>query len=156
MCAIVDANVAGEVFGRNKTEAGGAFFNWLNKGQGRLVVGGELGRELNLNADFKTWAQQAAQSGKVTAVVKERVDRATSKLRTAGQCHSNDYHVIALAQISGARLLYSNDKQLQADFTDPNLVRDPRGRVYTTVEHSDIRASHRDLLRRNDLCRPAQ
>ena len=40
MCAIVDANVCGEVFGENRNEASRYFFEWLTNGQGRLVMGG--------------------------------------------------------------------------------------------------------------------
>ncbi len=79
-----------------------------------------------------------------------------SELQAEGQCSSNDQHVIALAQVSGARLLYSNDAQLQEDFKNSRLVDSPRGKVYTTIRHSDFRPSHRDLLRRTDLCRPTQ
>ena len=46
MCAIVDANVVSEVFGSNLSPAGEKFFDWLNKGSGRLVVGGKLLEEL--------------------------------------------------------------------------------------------------------------
>ena len=40
MCAIVDANVAHEVFGTSQTPAGKRFYDWINEGQGRLVIGG--------------------------------------------------------------------------------------------------------------------
>ena len=54
MCAIVDANVAGEVFGEGVSPAGRKFFNWLNGGSGRLVVGGKLLQELEGTQSFKT------------------------------------------------------------------------------------------------------
>lgn len=46
MCAIVDASVMGEVFGPKPAPAGKVFFEWLNSGNGRLVVGGKLLLEL--------------------------------------------------------------------------------------------------------------
>ncbi len=46
MCAIVDANVANEVFGPCKSEAGKKFYDWINAATGRLVVGGKLLAEL--------------------------------------------------------------------------------------------------------------
>ena len=42
MCAIVDANVAYEVFGRDRPPAGERFFDWLSSPRGQLVVGGKL------------------------------------------------------------------------------------------------------------------
>lgn len=43
-------------------------------------------------------------------------------LREESNYRSNDPHIIALAQASGARLLYSNDKKLQENFKDTKLV----------------------------------
>ena len=48
MCAIVDANIANEVFNSaRRTAAGEKFFEWINTGTGALVIGGELLNELN-------------------------------------------------------------------------------------------------------------
>ena len=46
MCAIVDANVANEVFDPCKSEAGEKFYDWIDAATGRLVVGGKLLAEL--------------------------------------------------------------------------------------------------------------
>ena len=70
---------------------------------------------------------------------------------------SNDAHVIALAQLSGARLLYTNDGDLQKDFRNKNLVDNPEGKVYSTEAeknpNKEFRPAHKRLLGRNDLCR---
>ena len=42
MCAIVDANVAYEVFGSDRPPAGKRFFDWQSSPRGQLVVGGKL------------------------------------------------------------------------------------------------------------------
>ena len=42
MCAIVDANVASEVFGTDRPEAGARFFDWINARSGRLFVGADF------------------------------------------------------------------------------------------------------------------
>ena len=60
--------------------------------------------------------------------------------------------MIALAQISGARLLYTNDSNLQKDFTNRLLIKNPRGKVYTTMLSQDFNSTHRRLLTRN-VCR---
>ena len=62
----------------------------------------------------------------------------------------------ALAKISGARLLYSNDKDLHQDFKDKNLIDNPRGRVYSTLESKNFSVSHSRLLKKRDLCRIKQ
>ena len=156
MCAIVDANVAHEVFGENAPPAGARFFRWINEGNGRLAVGGLLMRELaNSSSGFRAWAVQAQLSGRLRVANKSEVENMTAALSEAGACRSNDHHVIALAQVSGARLLYSNDRDLQDDFRDKRLIDNPRGRVYSTLGTSGFLKSHRDLLRRRDLCASA-
>ena len=158
MCAILDASVIGEVFGRAPPEAAVKFLQWINKGSGRLVAGGKLLRELNENALFQEWARQALLSGRMKVADEQRVAVRATKLKKEGLYESDDPHVLALAQISGARLLYSNDRDLTNDFRDTSLIDNPHGKVYTTRKDKDaprsqdntkFRRSHRELLKRN-------
>jgi hypothetical protein len=54
-------------------------------------------------------------------------------------CKSDDPHIIALAQISGARLLCSHDEGLGEDFTNVKLFK-PRGKVYKDASHAHLLA----------------
>ena len=154
MCAIVDANVVSEVFGSNLPPAGEKFFDWLNQGSGRLIVGGKLLEELEQSsADFRRWGQEAQLAGKMKIVNKSEVDARTEQLRSATAIRSNDPHVIALAQVSGARLLYSNDGNLQQDFKNKSLIDDPRGKVYSTSGDGSFLPRHDRLLKNKKLCR---
>ena len=150
MCAILDANAASAVFGRNKGGAAEKFFDWINTGPGSLVVGGKLRRELGKIAACRKWLRQATLAGQARSVDDSRVGELASELER--QCLSDDPHVIALAQISGARLLYTNDSNLQKDFTNRLLIKNPRGKVYTTMLSQDYNSAHRRLLTRN-VCR---
>ena len=154
MCAIVDANVASEVFGSKLPPAGEKFFDWLNKGSGRLVVGGKLLEELEKSsADFRRWGQEAQLAGKMRIASKSEVDARTEQIQSEGAIRSDDPHVIALAQVSGARLLYSNDGNLQQDFKNKKLIDDPRGKVYSTRGDRSFQGSHDSLLKNKNLCR---
>lgn len=150
MCAIIDANVASKAFGRDKrTEDGDLFREWVDKGQGRLVVGGKVKRELvERVGGFKHWLKEAESSNRVKLIDDGEVERRTTALSKDSSLRSNDQHVIALAQISGARLLYSNDEDLKQDFGDKHLIDKPRGKVYSGLET-------RHLLKRKDLCKSA-
>ena len=153
MCAIVDANVAHEVFGSKRPEAGEKFFQWITHGSGRLVVGGEVQEELNgSSAGFRSWGREAVLSGRLRIENQVTVNARTDQLRAEETCKSDDEHVIALAQISGARLLYSNDSALQRDFKRKSLIDNPRGKVYSTRENRDLTSGLRRLLGRRDLC----
>lgn len=154
MCAIVDANVASEVFGSNLPPAGEKFFEWLNKGNGRLVVGGKLLEELEKSsADFIYWGLEARRAGRMKIVNKSEVDARTEQIQRENKIRSDDPHVIALAQVSGARLLYSNDGDLQQDFRNEKLIDDPRGNVYSTRRDKNFQRSHDGLLKNKKLCR---
>ena len=118
-------------------------------------MGGELRKELSdngRNGNFMRVYDQLRLKGRVRDIPDSVVDAETETLATGKICRSNDAHVLALARVSGARLLYTNDQALQEDFGDSQIVANPRGRVYTTRLRSDVRPTHRELLERVDLC----
>ena len=152
MCAIVDANAAGEVFGDSPSEAGKFFLDWLDS-KGKLVVGGLLRRELSSNQKFVGWLRTALRLGRASSVQDAVVDAEAEALRSRGICSSNDHHVLGLARVSGARLLFTNDYDLQQDFKKRRVLGgNTTGRVYSTLERKEVRPAHRNLLRRTDLC----
>ncbi len=151
MCAILDANVVHEVFGSNGSEAGKQFFKWLNTGRGRLVVGGKLfGELLGASENFSKWAKRAQVTGRMRRERDDQINATAEGLM--GDCLSDDHHIIALARVSGARLLYSNDKALHKDFRTKELIDKPRGKIYSTLRDSDFSKGHKNLLERRDLC----
>ena len=147
MCAIVDANVVGEVFGDNRSPAGQEFNNWLRTRGGRLAVGGKLKNELyNSSKCFREWAKERIQSGRIRQVNDKIVEDRTLQLQNGSQYRSNDTHVLALAQVSGSRLLYSNDRDLQLDFKNKTLINNPRGKVYSTKQSKKFTQQRKNQL----------
>lgn len=153
MCAILDNSVVHKVFGENRPEAGEAFFDWINSGKGSLVAGGKLLEELDGTTAFREWRAQAVQAGRIRLVEDQDVEDKTELLTREEECRSNDQHVIALAQVSGARLLYSDDGKLHADFKNGRLISHPRGAIYSTKNSDNLTPAQRKLLRRADICR---
>ena len=152
MCAIVDANVAHQVFGTNRPNAGVEFFAWLSSGNGSLVLGGKLRHELNKIYSFTVWQKEATAAGRVILRDDGEVDAVAEELKKEGVCKSDDEHVVALAKLSGARLLYSNDDKLQKDFKNKELIDNPRGSVYSTLVNHSFTSTHQNLLRKN-ICK---
>ena len=159
MCAILDANVVHEVFSK-PNDAGKAFLDWITRGSHRLVIGGknrqELGKYQELNR-HDGWISQLINSGRIRQVDDTKVNDLAEQIKRSGSCESCDEHIIALAQISGARLLYSNDQLLQNDFGNKKLIDKPRGKVYSTrktdkYDNSKFDKAKRQLLK-NNLCR---
>lgn len=139
MCAILDNDVAHEVFSSKRnsiTFRGTVFLKWIEDGKSVLIVGGKLTKELYKTENARDWIKQGLLAG---SVINEEVDEAgvklatrTSKLKQQGSCHSNDPHVIALAQISGARILYTKDGDLMKDFRNSALL-NPKGKIYSSA-----------------------
>ena len=154
MCVILDNDMVHQVFGPDRPQAGVEFFRWIDAARIHLVVGGRLREELGANHAFKRWFQQKLNAGQATDIDDREVDRVTAALVEAGSCRSNDQHIVALAQCSNARLLYSNDTDLHRDFKNRPLVDNPRGKIYSTRDSGELRDSHRRLLR-NTRCRRA-
>ena len=99
MCAIIDADVVAEAFGRNQTPAGQAFRQSVDCQGLRLIVGGELLDELDKHQNFRTWRAVARQYGRVQIIGRGIVDLLANQLRSLNSCVSNDAHVIALAHV---------------------------------------------------------
>ena len=146
MCVILDNNVVFEVFADGRPPAGEGFFNWIDSGRGRLVGGGKLLKELGRNENFLLWWRQAVLAGRATRVDDDAVQAETNRLADGTTCRSNDPHVIALAVVGGARLLYTNDRKLQHDFKNRHLIDDPTGKVYSTRRNGSFNRRKRELL----------
>lgn len=133
MCVIVDANVANTLFGVNPSHGEARLLSWLEGGNSRLVVGGtKLRRELFQQSSHETrlWLAGAQRVGRLQVEIDDEVDLAESALIISDSCESDDEHIVALAQVNGARLLHSNDGLLREDFTNRDLVNRPPGKLY--------------------------
>lgn len=151
MCAILDNSVRDMIFVSRPTTAASKFREWIESRKLRLVVGGLLKEELTEKESVKNWLSEGERVGFVKFVPDEKVDALTAKIRQSNVCKSNDAHVIALAQASGARLLYANDGDLEKDFVKKRLVDNPRGVLYPK---GNIRGSHQKWLHEHrDICK---
>ena len=69
---------------------------------------------------------EAQLAGTIVREDAEKVEARAREFETKEGMESDDPHVLGLALVSGARLLYTNDLKLQQDFKNPALIR-PRG-----------------------------
>ena len=146
MCAILDASVCSRVFGsNNRPDAGKEFFKWVDEGRGRLVIGGRLRDELFQNDEFRRWATAAVQYGRLRIYDDALVDQCEN---TLNDLVSNDSHIIALAIKSHARLLCTGDNNLMKDFKNRELIRNPRGTIFSIKPESKFDRKRRGILQR--------
>jgi hypothetical protein len=147
MCVIIDANMAGTIFAVPPPPDAKPVLRWLLKGDGILVHGGKLTGELNQMEGARKTLIELKKLGKAIDVAAEAPgDFATAEKLCEKKCKSNDSHIVALARISGARTLITNDQCLMDDFRNTDLIPRPKGKVYQ-------RAAHDKLLAHTDHCR---
>ena len=92
-----------------------------------------------------------SRAGKARIIPSNSVNEEQKQI--INQCKSDDPHVIALARISGARILCSHDKTLHKDFKNEELVSNPKGRIYQNAKHVPLlrKYGHSEACRENDL-----
>ena len=153
MCVILDNSARDNVFSRRRgTPVGRQLLEWLDEFRTSLVVGGKLYDELAGSGVFLGWAANAIKDGRLRVFKRDAVDRETAELAGNWLGESDDEHVIALARVSKARVLYAHDSDLRDDFRNPALISNPRGRLYPLDESSAATRRRRALLNRTDLC----
>ena len=148
MCVIVDNNVAGLLFGdsKHRPDAATKFLEYVDGGRLKLVAGGRLVEELCGSAKVQAWLEERVKSGKANIVPSHKVEEVERQLIQEDRLKSDDPHVLALALVAGARLLYTHDDALTDDFKDPDLIRAPRGKVFRTPTRSRFTKVRRKLL----------
>lgn len=152
MCIILDVNLAHEVLRTSSTEPYHPLRQWLEGGSGKLILGGELVEELGVNSEVKNKIFGLYRAGIAVFLApddSQKVREKTRELRLARVCSSNDEHIIALAQLTGARLLCTNDKNLKSDFKNSTFISKPQGKIYPVDANPTVQ---RKFLNRFEGC----
>jgi hypothetical protein len=143
MCLIVDVNVFHFFKQENHAEYGRIrkelFYG--KKKKLRLVYGGGLRREYLKDGAIRKIVANLDRAGRTEFVKDAQVDSLVALLKKSPICKSNDWAIIALAQLSSGRLLCSNDGKLKIDFTNMKLVSNPKGRIYNVRNHDYLMRS---------------
>ena len=137
MCVIIDANRLGRFLEPNDAESL-PLRRWVETGKGVIVysTGGRFAREISEKAKQKFAIYR--REGKAFRVGRESFLAEETALANNKELQSNDPHVLALARTAGARLLYSGDEDLIADFKNKSLIDKPRGKVYSGAENAGL------------------
>lgn len=131
MCIIIDANVAGEFV--PPTNCALPVLRRVSNGGLRIVAEPQLKKEL-ISCSFRALYLQFFRAGLIFEYSQEEMDSELKRVHNL-ELASNDHHIIALARLSGARVLFSRDERLHEDFKNHQLLKRPRGRVYTDETH---------------------
>lgn len=138
MCLILDANEAARFVDEASTTFK-AVYKWMSLSDGRLAIGGLNERELRQVGSVVKLLKSWSARGKLRHFSESAVE-AVEKKQVAGMVlKSNDSHIIALAIVSGARIICSKDKALVDDFAQ--LA--PAGKVYRGPKDSGVLKHHK-------------
>lgn len=137
MCLIIDNNVRGKVLIHDDPDyipVKEALIDHKNV----MVYGGKLRREYFQSKKIRKILVTFDQAGIAKAIKDSLVDDETQRVIRLNFCRSDDEHIVALARVSGARLLCSEDEDLHADFTNRVFINSPRGKIYQNPGHIGV------------------
>ena len=137
MCIIIDANRMGVFLTEPPDHDAAPIHDWLRKKGGKIVysTGGKFAAEVRGRTRERLTLY--ARSGQAIYIEARRFRDKQSSLAN-DDIKSDDPHVLALAQESGARLLYTDDTALMRDFKDKRFIDKPRGKVYRNQTHVEL------------------
>jgi len=134
MAIVIDANRAGD-FGRPLQYHASIILNKVASRHVRVAVGGKLLREL-LGTGIRNLIVEWERSGRLVRAADAEVD-AEELACAALPIASDDPHVLALVRITGARLVYTNDRPLMSDLKNVSIC-SPKGKVISTSTDQKI------------------
>lgn len=141
MCLIIDTNSVHKIFPTPHHELL-SLSKAVDSGDAKLVCGGELKREYERMKEFWHHFIGLDRQGRTRLISDSKVDAETLQLQETAACTSDDHHIIALARISGTRLLCSDDDALCDDFKNRKLLAKPRGNIYRRPDHDGLLRKH--------------
>jgi hypothetical protein len=138
---IVDANAYSLVLGATEPNDFTPVWNALRTRRAIAVYGGKLAVEYARVGRLAKLLVELDRQGIFRQAPLPEIEKAQKAVIREGQCRSNDHHIIALARVSGVRLLCSADAKLGGDFRNGSILH-PRGSVYKNPSHERLIAKH--------------
>ena len=138
MCIIVDANRLGIFLSAPITEDAVPIHEWLTKGGGKLVYSTSGQFSAEMGSLSKRRLAERYRAGRAIAIPAPEFRNDEQQLRNNSDVRSDDFHILALARYSGARILYTGDAALIQDFKNKRLIDKPRGKIYSGRQNADL------------------
>lgn len=125
-CLIVDTNMMHWLTDTGN-EVSQIVIDLLKRQKGKLYIGGKLKSEIP--SGLQPWLAEGIRAGWIVNVPDGEVNQEESRLVDRHVLESNGYHIVALARVSGARVLISCDQALRQDFRNRSLISQPPGKL---------------------------
>ncbi|CCD83654.1 protein of unknown function [Bradyrhizobium sp. ORS 285] len=134
MCLIIDNNVAHEVV--QKSRSAMPIIKALDCRKVMLATGGLHLQEL-LGNKMGRLIKELIRNGRARNFSGPIIESKTKEYEANESVRSDDPHILALAAVSGARVLYTRDKDLIGDFRNKSLI-SPRGSIYSSERNEHL------------------
>ncbi|MCY4513403.1 MAG: hypothetical protein OXB86_06920 [Bdellovibrionales bacterium] len=130
---ILDANRCGDFISNNADM--GPVRRWIDSGVHRLIYSNQekIQDELYDNREMKKYLEDRFKFGRARRIEKEKVEQAIKDIETEYSLRSDDPHILGLAIASGAKLLCTQDENLEKDFK--KIV---KGKIYKNKTHAHL------------------
>jgi len=135
MCLIVDTSVVNELVA-NKTQRSKVFLEFQSKRRIRIATCSDLQKEHKGNAAVIAFFRRIKQNNLLDEIGDSRIRVEQRAVREIG-CKSNDPHVLALARVSGARVIATDDSDLRRDVGNAKLLK-PKGKVFSKANQRHL------------------
>ena len=136
MCIIIDTSAVPKMRAQGELRSN-PVLKRLRNGKFKLALGGKLTKEL-AGTKIRDLLSDLVRARFAYVYKTSVINIETKKVKDWNLCKSNDEHVIALARVSGARVLYADDGDLHDEFKNAVLVPSPRGRIYQNESHRHL------------------
>lgn len=138
MCLILDPNVAGDYIKGHKYIM--PVKKWIENDDRLIYTKSETWkRELKFNSRMYILLGQYREDGRAIEFPAEEVQKEQNKLANCKLFKSKDFHIVALANVSGVRLLVTNDINLIKDFKNSAIIK--HGKIYRKETRQNKRQS---------------
>lgn len=156
MCVIIDANCFSSVFDKTdkKHHEFSDILRWITEGEGKIVYGGEKYKEELRKAYKYIRIFRLLKESKRAVEVCDRKVNAAQKQAESLKAHKDfdDPHLIAIASVSGCKIICTKEKRAIPFLKDPNLY--PKGctppSLYTSSRNKDLLTAKYIA----DICKP--
>jgi len=135
MCLIVDTSVVNELVA-NKTQRSKVFFELQSKRRIRIATCSDLQKEHKGNAAVIDFFRRIKQNNLLNEIGDSRIRIEQRAVGRIGH-ESNDSHVLALARVSGARVIATDDSDLREDVGNAKLLK-PKGKVFSKANQRHL------------------
>jgi hypothetical protein len=150
MCLVIDANQAHAFGDLTNRPYISEIVKWIGQG-GRIAAGGKLRDELFKIAAFRQLLTEWNRAGRIVNF--DDALLAAEGERISDQCISDDPHVIALARLSGAKVVMTEDRALIADLKNNEVIGSRRKIYKQDSKGRQVTRAHKSLLAGSG-CRP--